>query len=176
MHRPRGVASCAGCDQGGGLWYEEHCDLHDDEEHLSEAFFTAAVLVWEKAYSVPEVLECLQWLENNCGDKNPLNSVYKLEAIVKKCGGVAANITWAMTQTVSLYRRGDLKSEDFSLRSLEGKTTGANGKGIVDVFLEQNENALFQLAGRIGLAAAGERRTSPSTGRPQKLPRLSQIV
>ena len=112
--------------------------MHQDEDQLSESFFEATIAVHAKILSHVGRRQLLHELDQEYGQKGPFSSVYKLEAISKKAATPPA-ITWAITAAVDLFRRGDLKLEDFSQRSIEGKSVGMNGKGLADVLVEQKK-------------------------------------
>lgn len=96
-------------------------------------FVQKALLVHEKAFTIPHVMASIQVLESlGHGKKGPYDSLTKLAGIVKKAKDPPV-IEWVFATITDQVVSKQARSEDFSVRFLLGDTK--TGRGVVDTYI-----------------------------------------
>ena len=113
--------------------YVKHLRMANSEAMVSKGFIDMAGTIWERALSLPGVSKVV--LAEEAKRSNSLfNSIYKMQMIVQK-GKTARAIEWVFQLAYDYKTAGYLTNDTFGLRALEGKVPGANGRGLVDMYV-----------------------------------------
>ena len=119
--------------------YKANAHLASTTEAVTVGFIDAAVTVWNRCLADEAVRSMVLDVEKTLHTKTPFDSVYKLEAIVKK-GGTEAGVKWIIASIADAILDGKITSAEFSLKALSGKGV-AGGKGYCDLALYKREIA-----------------------------------
>ena len=118
--------------------WSKHVETSPMSESITTSYIDAALTVYDRLLSIDEAKAIVLDAEERWGVKSPWDSVYKLEAVIKKCGRASPQTTkkllWVLgcvTDTV-LYL--ELSPGQISVRALSGKGQ-PGGKGLVDYWL-----------------------------------------
>jgi hypothetical protein len=71
-------------------------------------------------------------------EPNPFDNAAKL-VLFKEKAKTPENIEWAFKMCWDFIKSGGLAVDQVGVRALEGKTTGSNGKGLIDLFVYKKE-------------------------------------
>ncbi len=94
-------------------------------------FVDCSLTVLKRLLNIPSCCTLLLELEE-LGLENPLDSIYKLHKVIIR-GATRDNIEWSLHLMIDLWRSGALKTDQLSVRHLDGKCKGSDGKGIVEL-------------------------------------------
>lgn len=108
------------------------------QEEMAESFIDAAVTVWDRVISKQELRDEVLALEEKYGSQGPLNSVYKLNEVVK-IGRTHPGILFIIQGLADLMNDKALSADDTSVRALNGKGNG--GKGLGHILLYKRDAA-----------------------------------
>eukprot|EP00959_Pyramimonas_sp_CCMP1952_P474786 9503848-Pyramimonas_sp.AAC.2 len=109
--------------------YSEKGELNDLSESVSKSFVDAASTCHRRALSIPSIRDLLLKCEAQYGIVNPFQSIYTLEALVKRAE-TEDNIMWAIASILHALKARYMMVSEINSRTVVGKGTG--GKGIVD--------------------------------------------
>eukprot|EP00959_Pyramimonas_sp_CCMP1952_P098129 2051243-Pyramimonas_sp.AAC.1 len=117
-------------------------------EKFTDGFVDAALTVYFRVLADDECRAIIMDAENTWGKRTPWDSVYKLEAIAKKCGqreqGVI-NLRWVLHGVTDLVTNGYQPASAFSARALSGKGM-PNNEGMADLILHTMQVMKYGLA------------------------------
>ena len=99
--------------------------LAKDTEPVTTDTVYHAVVVYEKAFKLPRVVQCVELLEGHCGTTSPFNSIAKLNTIVRRAKG-AEELEWLFSCITDKVVSAAMPTEEFGVRSMPL---------IVDVFI-----------------------------------------
>ncbi|CAK0851057.1 unnamed protein product, partial [Prorocentrum cordatum] len=97
--------------------FEKRVNFAPSSEKFAEGFVDAAMTINNRMLSIPACRVLLTKLDNDMGTNGPLNSVYKLQAIVSK-GRTSAAIENITTYLVFGFECGHYEIEDLSVSKL----------------------------------------------------------
>eukprot|EP00959_Pyramimonas_sp_CCMP1952_P120530 2520365-Pyramimonas_sp.AAC.1 len=120
--------------------WEQKVSVNTKAEKMNDGYVDAVYTVFNRLLNHPETKNLL--LDADAKDTNNLNSIYKLEAIVKRASS-PAGIQWCVSYCLDY-------GEKLSLTHLSGKGM-PGGKGFLDVAMCKNELALALLSWRKAL-------------------------
>ncbi len=124
--------------------WKEHVQVSSMGESINVAFIDAAMTVWDRMCQDDECRTMLLQAEDRWGKQTPWDSVYKLEAVIKKCGRpgpiATRNIRWTLAAIEDLILDHQCVPGQLSVRALSGKGH-SGGKGYVDVLLFKQDLA-----------------------------------
>ena len=120
--------------------WEQNVTTNTKAEKMSEGYVDAVYTVFTRLLNNAETKNLL--LDADANDTNNLNSIYKLEAIVKRASS-PAGIHWCVSYCLDYDQK-------LAVNALTGKGM-PGGKGFLDVSMCKNELALSLLAWRKGL-------------------------
>ena len=106
--------------------FEKRVTFAPSSDKFATGFVDAAMTITNRILSIPACKEMLTKLDSEVGVNGPLNSVYKLQAIVSKAK-TPANIQTVISYMVFGYECGFYEVEDFSVSKLRS--------GFVDLLL-----------------------------------------
>jgi len=131
-HQPRlGAAACA------RLWQDNvRLSQNENSEPIKTAFVDACFTIEKRMLRNNDIAKLIIDADLTMPN-NPFNSVYKLEAIIKKAG-TEANIRWCVSGCLDLVRSNAISSGELALRQLTGRGLPGN-KGILDTLLGKLE-------------------------------------
>jgi hypothetical protein len=98
--------------------------------------------VWDRMLIDKDLRTAVLELDEQYGLRGPLNSVYKLNEVVKICRTVEAML-YCINRLADLVRNGDVTSEELAIRTLNGK--GMGGKGLLHLLMYKRHAMLFGL-------------------------------
>ncbi|CAK0904040.1 unnamed protein product, partial [Prorocentrum cordatum] len=138
-----------GAKECAGHW-AKNVRLAKSSEPISVSFVDAVFTIWKRAMGVPHLKALVMRFETELS-RSPWDSIYKLEAVVKRCS-TTANITWALSVLFDALKNGLLTAPEIALRQLQGKGMPGN-KGILDLFMAKKDvaEAMFKLGNEKGL-------------------------
>lgn len=111
-------------------------EMNDNQElPTNENFIENAAFIHKTILSLPKAKALLLATDEAMDFTNPLDSVSKLAIIGHKTKGVADDIIWTIELILDLCRANAITTEQVGTRCLEGKLSGQNGKGLVDLCL-----------------------------------------
>ena len=102
------------------------------QEAIAEAWVDAAVTVWERVLSKEDLRTLVMGMEEEFTNGGPLNSVYKLNELVKVCR-TEENMNHCLVEIRDLVANGSIASDEVAVRTLNGK--GIGGKGLLHLLL-----------------------------------------
>ncbi len=111
--------------------YYQGIHYSENSERVTFEFVDCALTVLRRMVCIPRCTILLSELEEE-GCANPLDSIYKLHKIVTRAQS-ADKIEWTLELMIDMWRSGGYKSDQYSVRHLDGKGTAAAGKGIVEL-------------------------------------------
>ena len=118
-------------------YYNEGIRYADSTEAVKYEFVDNAMTVYKRLIApFPQARELVDSLE--CHIENPMDSIYKWAAIVKRAS-TPEYIIWCVHWIVDLFLSKGIFADQLSLRNLEGKAKGSGGKGIVDVVVMKKD-------------------------------------
>ena len=137
--------------------------MAQNSEEFSESYFDACCTVWDRLMVHVTLRDKILLMEEEfvCDpDGGPWKSIYRLEALVKKCGkrgqdSTLENLTWSVMGLHDRLRNKAILPSDCNVRALSGKGQPSN-KGLVDFLLYQlsvKKHAEQVLLPSLGLAA-----------------------
>ena len=112
--------------------YEQNLKQAADGEKLNRSYIDAAMTVHDRVFSIPKVREELFALDNSHGHNHVFDSIYKMDALVKKAK-TQKNIQWVFLGIVDTFRSGILEKSAMTMANITGKNSG--GKGLADLFI-----------------------------------------
>ena len=90
-------------------------------EKVTHGFVDSANVVWECMLRHVGLQQLVVASEEQFGKGTPFDSVYKLEAIVRKADRDIDAIMWQLTSIVDLVLNQEAAAKDFSIKVLTGK-------------------------------------------------------
>ena len=127
-------------------YYTSSIRFADNSEKITAEFVDCALTVLRRLMSIPACAKMVMELEE-LGASNPMDSIYKLHKVVTRAGS-PERIEWAFELMLDLWKSGALKSDQLSIRHLDVRGLGANGKGIIDLLCFKKE-VLRHLTGEL---------------------------
>ena len=121
-------------------------------EAVTETFIEVAIKMYKNFFSHPALKSLLISADNKYGKvKNPINSVYQLEAIGALCKSIPSKL-WTLSAIYDAVDNGLATAGEFAVRLLTGK--GMGNKGVVHLFNMKLDvlNALFEWASTHGMS------------------------
>jgi hypothetical protein len=111
--------------------YKENMNITDRAEDTptSKNFIDTAMAVHKRLLSIPACQALLVEADDRLGTDNPLDSVEKLYAILRK-GQTAENLTWTIGLIFDWHFSGALTTDQVGVRALDGSSAAAGGKGL----------------------------------------------
>ena len=107
-------------------------------EKITVGFVDSALTVWDRLLADPVCRQLIMQTEDHWGKRTPWDSVYKLEAVIKKRGrpGEVAlgNLRWSLSAVTDTILNETSVPQFFTVRMLQGKGQPGN-KGILDLRL-----------------------------------------
>ena len=114
--------------------YTKHLRMaKSDAAPSTKGFIDMALTIWDRALCLPSVSKVVLE-EEALRNKSVFNSISKMQMIVQKAK-TPARIEWTFQLAFDYKKAGYLTNDAFSLRALEGKVPGANGRGLVDMYI-----------------------------------------
>ena len=141
-----GAAACAQA-------WRDNVTLAKGAEAIKPSYVDAIFTVWGRIMDHPEakalVLKCEHELP-----QSPWDSIYKLEAIVKRCS-THSGIVWALASLYDAIKNGLVTAAELAVRQLQGRRL-PGGKGILDVLLAKKDVVdVMRKRGLLGQQAEG---------------------
>ena len=107
-----------GAEQLAMKWNEK-LKMASCSEAMKPGLADAAMTAWQRALQDPDLRDLLLWQEQ-LYDPPVIDSIYKYEAIIKKCNTLD-NIRWTVAALLDLVTHHGTSSAEFSVRQLSGK-------------------------------------------------------
>ncbi|CAK0886121.1 unnamed protein product, partial [Prorocentrum cordatum] len=117
--------------------WSEKVQLSPMAEAISPGMVDASMTVWNRLLCDPECRSVVMEAESFWGKHTPWDSVYKLEAVVKKVGRSDTSFTnarWILHAVSDEIKNGTHHQSYFSVRMLSGKGQAQN-KGACDIYM-----------------------------------------
>ena len=116
------------CDE-----FNKRAELASSTEPVNLDFLQKALQIYDKAFSLPKVVESIELLESICKKSSPYDSVHKLAGIIRRAKDSPV-IEWVFETITDMVVSRKAKAEDFPTRWLLGESGGSRG-GAVDTFI-----------------------------------------
>lgn len=125
-----GAAACA------KAWKINVPRMASSSEEIKEGFIDACLTVWHRAACDASVRRLIVSADS-AFVPSPFDSIYKLEAVVKRCGSLS-NIRWALAGIVDMIKFHNVCSAEFVMKKYTGRGE-PGGKGVLDLLLSKQE-------------------------------------
>ena len=112
--------------------------LAKTSEPVVTDYVTACIMVYEKAFKYPEVQQSVAWCDEKFGTKSPFDSVYKMQAILRKCKDKREKVIWIFQAIIDQLKAGVVKVKDLTMTLLFG-AQGRSGGGWVDMWIMKHD-------------------------------------
>ena len=114
-------------------WYNKRLKLSKNSEPITKSTVDCSFTIWERALQNPMIRDAVLRQERH-RQKSVFNSIYRMQGMISKAGS-AEQIEWAFLMVEDYFEHGFASVDTFSTRSIEGRLPGANGKGIIDMYI-----------------------------------------
>ena len=91
-----------------------------------------------RAFKYPEVQQSVAWCDEKFGSKSPFDSVYKMQAILRKCKDKREKVIWIFQAIIDQLKAGVVKVKDLTMTLLFG-AQGRSGGGWVDMWIMKHD-------------------------------------
>ena len=112
--------------------FNKRAELAASTEPVNLDFIQKAMNIFDKAFSIPGVVQAIEALEALCKKSSPYDSVHKLAGIVRKAKD-APVIEWVFATITDLVVAKKSQAQDFPHRWLLGDASGRGGA--VDMYI-----------------------------------------
>ena len=126
-----------GAEQFAVKWNEQ-LKMASCSEAMKPSLADAAMTAWQRVLQDPDLRDLLLCQEQ-VYDPPVFDSIYKYEAIIKKCN-TFDNIRWTIGALLDLVAHHGTASAEFSVRQLSGKGL-PGGKGKIELMLAKKDLA-----------------------------------
>ena len=109
----------------------------DANTEFSLSLFETAFYLGGSILAFGEVVEELDKVEAELKQRNPFNSVWKLEALARKVGRAKSpeRLLWVIHGLRYTILNDQISGSDLSVAQMLGKAKNQNGKGLIDLVL-----------------------------------------
>ena len=114
-------------------YYEKEIRLSTDSEAVSKTFIEQTSVVYNTILKVTKNLQILRHMAEMWGNNAPLNSINKLEMLLRKCDKNGPMITWCLEKVRDICLSGAVDPGEISYRAL--KEGNGGHKGLVDLWV-----------------------------------------
>ena len=123
--------------------YHKKLDVSSRGEQLTVGFIDSAFTIWDRALCKPAVQEVVL-AQEEYRENSIFNESSKLQELVSKAG-TDENIEWVFSLVADYFEAEIITHDTLSLRALQGKQNGANGKGIVHLLVFKKQMLAYFL-------------------------------
>ena len=113
------------------LSYTEKAEMAEGSGPINDSFIETALKVHKVVFSVPAVADLLLFCDSEYNTHNPFDYIFKLDNIMRRAKG--EGMTWVFYALHGAWKYNFLSGAGLSTMSIDGKTPGCNGKGVVEV-------------------------------------------
>ncbi len=106
-------------------------------DSITREFIDCSMTVLKRLMALPRCAQIVLGLSEE-GIANPLDSIYKLHKIIVRAS-TPDKLEWSLELLVDFWRSGMLKTDQLSIRHIDGRATGNQGKGVVDLMVFKME-------------------------------------
>ena len=105
--------------------------MADTSEKVSDNFVDQALRLHRTVFSIPTLRQFLIGCDNTYGEKNPFDSLGKVDLISRRVKGQQATC-WALRSLLDMWQQGAV-GEKLAERQIDGRAQGCGGKGLVEL-------------------------------------------
>lgn len=127
------MAGTSSTDEALSKVFQKHLHVSSGEA-LSTDWIRAAMSVWELVQTNGLSCELLLASEECFGKKGPFASIFKLEAVVRRCGSNVMKAHWVLCKMVDSTLNPRPGSVEMTISNLIGKGKGMRGHGLIDTW------------------------------------------